>query len=49
MSYEDSAFHDLFVLNRGSDSWTIRLDAADKAGGWKRFAEYRAVRLKAAK
>jgi hypothetical protein len=44
--YPEGSFHDSFVLNRATNSWTIRLDAADKAGGWKRFAEYRAVRLK---
>jgi hypothetical protein len=44
--YPEGAFHDSFVLDRVRDSWTIRLDARDKAGGWKRFAEYRAVRLK---
>jgi hypothetical protein len=42
--YPDGAFHDTFVYDSRSDSWTTHLDATDGAGGWKRFAEYRAVR-----
>jgi hypothetical protein len=30
--------------NRTTDSWTMRLDAANGTGGWKSFADYRAVR-----
>jgi hypothetical protein len=40
----DGAFHDTFVYDPRPDTWTIHLDAADGAGGWKRFAEYRAAR-----
>jgi hypothetical protein len=42
--YPDAAFHDTFVYDATAGSWTIRLDAADGKGGWKRFADYRAVR-----
>jgi hypothetical protein len=41
--YRDGAFHDTFVYDPGTDTWTIRLDAADGTGRWKRFADYRAV------
>jgi hypothetical protein len=37
-------FHDTFVYDATTDTWTIRLDAADGAGGWTRFAEYRTTR-----
>jgi hypothetical protein len=46
--YPDGAFHDTFVYDSWSDTWTIHLDAADGAGGWKRFAEYRAARHRGA-
>ena len=46
--YPDGAFHDTFVYDSRSDTWTIHLDAADGAGGWKRFAEYRAGRHRGA-
>jgi hypothetical protein len=42
--YPGGPFHDTFVHHRGTDTWTIRLDAADGTGGWKRFADYRATR-----
>jgi hypothetical protein len=42
--YRDGAFHDTFVYDPAMDTWTIRLDAADGTGRWKRFADYRAVR-----
>jgi hypothetical protein len=42
--YPGGAFHDTFVYDRATDTWTIRLDAADGTGGWKRFADYRATR-----
>lgn len=42
--YPEGAFHDTFVYDSHSETWTIHLDAADGAGGWKRFAEYRAPR-----
>ena len=42
--YPGGAFHDTFVHDRATDTWTIRLDEADGAGGWKRFADYRASR-----
>ena len=42
--YPRGAFHDTFVHDRATDTWTIRLDAADGTGGWKRFADYRATR-----
>lgn len=42
--YPHGAFHDTFVYHAATDTWTIRLDAADGSGGWKRFAEYRARR-----
>jgi hypothetical protein len=42
--YPDAAFHDTFVYDATAGSWTIRLDAAAGKGGWKRFADYRAVR-----
>jgi hypothetical protein len=42
--YPVGAFHDTFVYDRATDTWTIRLDAADGGGGWKRFAEYRVAR-----
>jgi hypothetical protein len=42
--YRGGAFHDTFVYDPGTDTWTIRLDAADGTGRWKRFADYRAVR-----
>jgi hypothetical protein len=42
--YPDGAFHDTFVYDSTTDTWTMKLDAADGAGGWKRFAEYRATR-----
>ena len=42
--YPTGAFHDTFVYDRSTKSWTMRLDAADGAGGWTRFAEYRAIR-----
>jgi hypothetical protein len=31
--YRDGAFHDTFVYDSRSDTWTIDLDAADGAGG----------------
>jgi len=43
-SLSGGAFHDTFVYDSVTDAWTMRLDAADGSGGWKRFAEYRAVR-----
>jgi hypothetical protein len=42
--YPAGAFHDTFLYDATSDTWTIRLDAADSAGRWKRFAEYRTRR-----
>ena len=42
--YPSGAFQDTFVHDPATDTWTIRLDAADGAGGWKRFADYRATR-----
>lgn len=42
--YPDGAFHDTFVHDSATDTWTIRLDAADGKGSWKRFADYRARR-----
>jgi hypothetical protein len=42
--YPEGAFHDSFVFDSARRAWTIRLDQADKAGGWKRFAEYRTTR-----
>jgi len=42
--YPDGAFHDTFIYQRPSDAWTMRLESADGAGGWKLFAEYRARR-----
>lgn len=42
--YAGGPFHDTFIYDAASDTWAIRLDAADGAGGWKRFAEYRARR-----
>jgi hypothetical protein len=42
--YPAGAFHDTFVYDRATDAWTMRLDAADGTGGWRRFAEYRATR-----
>jgi hypothetical protein len=42
--YPDWAFHDTFIYQRPSDAWTMRLESADGAGGWKLFAEYRAKR-----
>ncbi len=42
--YPSGGFHDTFVYDAATDTWTIRLDAADGGGGWKRFAEYRARR-----
>ena len=42
--YVGGAFHDTFVYDSSSDSWTMRLDAADGAGGWTRFADYRVTR-----
>jgi hypothetical protein len=42
--YPGGAFHDSFVHDATTDTWTIRLDAADGTGGWKRFADYRAIR-----
>jgi hypothetical protein len=42
--YPSGAFHDTFVYDGTTDTWTIRLDAADGAGGWKRFATYRTRR-----
>jgi hypothetical protein len=38
--YPDGAFHDTFTYDRAGDTWHFRLDAADGAGGWRRFAEY---------
>jgi hypothetical protein len=43
-AYPDGALHDTFVYDRVTDTWTMRLDAADGTGGWKRFADYHAVR-----
>jgi uncharacterized protein DUF1579 len=42
--YPDGAFHDTFIYQRPSDAWTMRLESADGAGGWKLFAEYSARR-----
>jgi hypothetical protein len=42
--YPDGAFHDTFIYQRPNDAWTMRLESADGAGGWKLFAEYRARR-----
>ena len=42
--YPDRAFHDTFIYRRPSDAWTMRIESADGAGGWKLFAEYRARR-----
>jgi hypothetical protein len=42
--YPAGAFHDSFLYDSKKDAWTIRLDAADGKGGWKRFAEYQARR-----
>jgi hypothetical protein len=44
LSLSGGAFHDTFVLEWATNTWTIRLDAPDGAGGWTRFAEYRATR-----
>ena len=41
--YPDGAFRDTFVHDLATDTWTIRLDGADGAGGWNRFADYRAT------
>jgi hypothetical protein len=38
------AFHDTSAYDARSETWTIHLAAADGAGGWKRFAGYRATR-----
>jgi hypothetical protein len=42
--YPDGAFHDTFVYDAATETWAIQLDAADGAGGWKRFATYHAAR-----
>jgi hypothetical protein len=42
--YPSGAFHDTFAYDAATDTWTIRLDASDGRGGWRRFAEYRARR-----
>lgn len=42
--YPGGAFHDTFIYGRASGAWTIRLDAADGAGGWTPFADYHATR-----
>jgi hypothetical protein len=42
--YPSGVFHDTFAYDATTDTWTIRLDAADGAGGWKRFADYRTTR-----
>jgi hypothetical protein len=42
--YPDGAFHDRFVLDRASDTWTFTLDAEDGKGGTSPFAEYRVKR-----
>ncbi|HKT59045.1 MAG TPA: hypothetical protein VJQ46_03280 [Gemmatimonadales bacterium] len=42
--YPGGAFHDTFVYDAATETWAIRLDAADGAGGWKRFAQYEATR-----
>jgi hypothetical protein len=41
--YPTGTFHDSFRYDRASNSWTVRLDAADGKGGWRRFAEYHVV------
>jgi hypothetical protein len=42
--YPTGAFHDSFVFDRATRSWTVHLDATDGKGGSKRFAEYHVVR-----
>ena len=42
--YPDGAFHDTFVYDRPADAWYFRLEAADSAGAWGLFAEYRVRR-----
>lgn len=38
--YPDGAMTDRFVLDRAAGSWTLAVDAADGAGGWRPFARY---------
>jgi hypothetical protein len=38
--YRDAPFRDTFVFRRSDGSWIFRLEASDRRGGWKLFAEY---------
>jgi hypothetical protein len=42
LPYVGGAFHDTFVYDPSSDSWTMRLDAAG-CGGWGRLYALRRV------
>ncbi|MCL4838942.1 MAG: DUF1579 family protein [Thermoanaerobaculia bacterium] len=42
--YPDGAFRDTLTLDPEADRWRFTIDAADGAGGWKRFATYEVER-----
>jgi enterochelin esterase family protein len=43
--YRDGPFRDTFVFRRPNHSWHFRLEASDRKGGWKPFAEYEVTSL----
>jgi len=38
--YPEAPFRYTFFFRRGDGSWIFRLEASDRHGGWKTFAEY---------
>lgn len=48
-AYPGGPFHDTFVYDRAADTWRIRLEVLDSAGGRTLFAEYQARRRPASR